>query len=262
MSDLPRLVHESTPTSSSPSDRAFSPSCPFCAITGTYPSVSPILAPDEAASKLDPEKLDPPSFVLYSSEHVVAFLDIMPLTRGHVLVAPRKHRVKVGDLSPDEGAEIGRVLPVLARSVLKAVLPDIPHEEADYNVVQNNGPGAAQVVPHVHFHIVPRPPLNYKYPTPSPNTHPASKNKYPRNPQPSGRQATAILFGRGMREDLDYDDASILVDTMRAALKEEWQASFSQSTGTADTFTKDPSDPDAELSGNGGGNGRRGAWKV
>ncbi|OCT51862.1 hypothetical protein CLCR_08820 [Cladophialophora carrionii] len=260
MSDLPRLVHETSPTSSSPSDRAFSPSCPFCAITGTYPSVSPISAPDEAASKLDPEKLDPPSFVLYSSEHVVAFLDIMPLTRGHVLVAPRKHRVKVGDLSPDEGAEIGRVLPVLARSVLKAVLPDIPHEDADYNVVQNNGPGAAQVVPHVHFHIVPRPPLNYKYPTT--NTHPSSKKKYPRNPQPSGRQATAILFGRGMREDLDYDDASILVDAMRAALKEEWQASLPTPSGAGNTIAKEPSDLDTELSGNGGGSGRRGAWKV
>jgi diadenosine tetraphosphate (Ap4A) HIT family hydrolase len=106
MSDLPRLVRETSSKSSSPSDRAFSPSCPFCAITGTYPSVSPVSSPDEAASKLDPEKLDPPSFVLYSSEHVVAFLDIMPLTRGHVLVAPRKHRVKIGDLSPDEGAEV------------------------------------------------------------------------------------------------------------------------------------------------------------
>jgi len=37
------------------------------------------------------------------------------------------------------GIQIGRVLPLLARSIMKAVLPDIPHEHADYNVVQNNG---------------------------------------------------------------------------------------------------------------------------
>jgi hypothetical protein len=67
--------------------------------------MSPLAAAD-GSLELDPYKLEPPSFVLYSSEHVIAFLDIMPLTRGHVLVAPRKHRVKVGDLSPDEGAEV------------------------------------------------------------------------------------------------------------------------------------------------------------
>ena len=191
MSDLPPLVHESISHSPSAPDRDFSSSCPFCYITEGFEPVSPMASSETAAPLLNPEKLDPPSFVLYSGEHVIAFLDIMPLTRGHVLVAPRKHRVKIGDLSPDEGAEvsllfphcslyhalclsvlslfraihldnwlfrtplflprvsvaehgytyiqIGRVLPILARSVLKAVLPDIPHEDADYNVVQNNG---------------------------------------------------------------------------------------------------------------------------
>jgi hypothetical protein len=107
---------------------------------------------------------------------------------------------------------------------MKAVLPDIPHEEADYNVVQNNGPGAAQVVPHVHFHIVPRPPLNYKYPDKRSKNTP--NRKYKPNLPPPGRQATAILFGRGMREDLDWDEAGELVQEMRKAVKEEWQATF------------------------------------
>jgi len=259
MSDFPSLVRKAPSKSSSTPGKDFSPSCPFCAIAKTYEPVSPVSSLDTAALQLDPEKLDPPSFVLYSSEHIVAFLDIMPLTRGHVLVAPRKHRVKVGDLSPNEGAEIGRVLPVLARSVLKAVLPDIPHEYADYNVVQNNGPGAAQVVPHVHFHIVPRPPLNYKYPPL--NTATPSKSKYPRNPQPAGRQATAILFGRGMREDLDWDEAAVLVETMRAAVKEEWQRSFPISDGTEDAPARELRGLELENSDD-GGNGRRGAWKV
>lgn len=86
--------------------RDFSSTCTFCYIAEAYGTVSPISPPSTQASILDPEKRDPPSFVLYSSEHIIAFLDIMPLTRGHVLVAPRKHRVKVGDLSPDEGAEV------------------------------------------------------------------------------------------------------------------------------------------------------------
>lgn len=42
--------------------------------------------------------------------------------------------------------QIGRVLPLIARSVLKAVLPDIPHDEVDYNIVQNNGKTTIQHV--------------------------------------------------------------------------------------------------------------------
>ncbi|KIW95207.1 uncharacterized protein Z519_03791 [Cladophialophora bantiana CBS 173.52] len=266
MSDVPRLIHESRSHPSSEPDRDFSSSCPFCAIGSTYNATSPFASSETMAKALDPEQLDPPSFVLYSSEHVIAFLDIMPLTRGHVLVAPRKHRVKVGDLSPSEGAEIGRVLPLLARSVIKAVLPDIPHENADYNVVQNNGPGAAQVVPHVHFHIVPRPPLNYTHPKFSATTS-SLKKKYPPNPQPSGRQAAAILFGRGMREDLDYDDAAVLVESMRAAIREEWDRSFGREEGSVNAeIVKEMRSLDvgasAEGSGNGGRNGRRLPWKV
>ncbi len=192
--------------------------------------------------------------------------------------------------------QIGRVLPILSRAVLKAVLPDIPHEEVDYNVVQNNGescnvlvlqsaparlvsithrsaffsselisplpvtgPGAAQVVPHVHFHIVPRPPLNYKYPPRNKIT--SSKNKYPRNSQPAGRQATAILFGRGMREDLDYDEAAELVEAMRAAVKEEWQATFPAPGRTENAIANEAKPSEMEGSGD-GGSGRRGAWKV
>ncbi|EXJ68247.1 uncharacterized protein A1O5_08862 [Cladophialophora psammophila CBS 110553] len=298
MSDVPRLIHESRTHSSSKPDRDFSSSCPFCAIGSTYDATSPFSSSESMAKALDPEQLDPPSFVLYSSEHVIAFLDIMPLTRGHVLVAPRKHRVKVGDLSPSEGAEIGRVLPLLARSVIKAVLPDIPHEDADYNVVQNNGeplpafhhftilppyltfpdpqtehfhlphlgPGAAQVVPHVHFHIVPRPPLNYTYPNLSATTS-SLKKKYPPNPQPSGRQATAILFGRGMREDLDYDDAAVLVESMRAAIREELARSFGKGEGSVSAETVEQMrsldvGAGSEGGGNGSRNGRRLPWKV
>lgn len=47
--------------------------------------------------------------------------------------------------------QIGRILPLLSRAVTRATMPDIPHAEVDYNVVQNNGPGAAQVVPHVSY---------------------------------------------------------------------------------------------------------------
>lgn len=63
------------------------------------------------AQVLDPGKTDPPSQVIYSGKSVVAFLDIQPLTWGHTLVIPRRHRVKMGDLGAVDGAEVGENIP-------------------------------------------------------------------------------------------------------------------------------------------------------
>lgn len=212
-SDGPPIVSEHSHNDDEPDS-----SCPFCTIASTY---QPISLHDTTCDAWDPDRLSPPAYVLFSSEHVIAFLDIAPLTRGHVLVAPRRHRVKIGNLSPSEAGEIGRVLPLIARSVLKAVLPDIPHDEVDYNVVQNNGPGAAQVIPHVHFHIIPRPPLNYTPPDSAiPNAGTVSR-KYAKSRIPTGLSASYIQFGRGQRNELDDDDAVVLVEIIRNNIKAE-----------------------------------------
>lgn len=140
---------------------------------------------------------------------------------------PRPHRVKIGNLSSDEAAEIGRVLPLVARAVLRSVFPDIPHDEADYNVVQNNGPGAAQVIQHVHFHIIPRPPLDYK---PANGANSSGKPAYKPSQIPTGLRASYVQFGRGQRHELDDDDAEVLVKDMRENLKSEWEKGFGSAT--------------------------------
>jgi HIT domain len=88
-------------------DLLYNDRCPFCAIALSFPPVNPLNHPQEIAQKLDSEKTNPPSRVIYSGEHVIAFLDIQPLTWGHTLVIPRKHRVKMGDLGAADGAEVG-----------------------------------------------------------------------------------------------------------------------------------------------------------
>ena len=72
----------------------------------------------------------------------------------------------------------------------------------------------------------------------------------------------AIAFGRGVREDLDYDEASVLVETMRVAVREEWYATFGASRTLHGSAAKGSTAADAEGSGYRGGNGRRSAWKV
>lgn len=92
-----------------------------------------------------------PCHRVYEDEHVLAFLDIGPLSLGHTLVIPKEPAAKLDELSDEASAAIGRVLPRLCRAV-KAVSGC-----ADYNVLQNNGAPAHQAVFHVHFHIIPKP---------------------------------------------------------------------------------------------------------
>jgi histidine triad (HIT) family protein len=91
-----------------------------------------------------------PCHKVYEDEHVLAFLDIGPLSRGHTLVIPKERKAFLHELSDESSAAIGRALPRLCRAVLEAT------GASSYNILQNNGTEAHQVVMHVHFHIIPR----------------------------------------------------------------------------------------------------------
>lgn len=91
-----------------------------------------------------------PCHKVYEDAHVLAFLDIGPLSSGHTLVIPKEEAATLDKLSDEASAAIGRVLPRLCRAVLKAT------GAAAYNVLQNNGAEAHQAVFHVHFHIIPK----------------------------------------------------------------------------------------------------------
>lgn len=91
-----------------------------------------------------------PCHKVYEDAHVLAFLDIHPLSPGHTLVVPKEARATLGELSDESGAALGRCLPRVCRAVCAAT------GEGAYNVLQNNGRGAHQEVPHVHFHVIPK----------------------------------------------------------------------------------------------------------
>lgn len=92
-------------------------------------------------------KGDIPSFKLFESERVLAFLDIQPLSQGHALVVPKAHGSKLTDIPDDQLEEI---LPV-AKKLANAIGAE------NYNILQNNGRLAHQEVDHVHFHMIPKP---------------------------------------------------------------------------------------------------------
>jgi len=101
---------------------------------------------------------------LAETELSYSFLDIGPLSKGHSLVIPKYHAEKLHEL-PDE--YLKDALP-LAKKLAIAIGAE------NYNLLQNNGKIAHQVVPHVHFHIIPKPSdsktegLGIEWPTTSP----------------------------------------------------------------------------------------------
>lgn len=93
---------------------------------------------------------DIPCHPVYEDEHVLAFLDISPLSRGHTLVIPKQPAETLDKLTDEAAAALGRALPRVARGVLAAT------GARSYNVLQNNGASAHQAVFHVHFHVIPK----------------------------------------------------------------------------------------------------------
>lgn len=91
-----------------------------------------------------------PSTLVYENEEVYAFLDIHPVHPGHVLVIPKGHTEQLPDLSLEQ---VTSVMAVVQR-VGKALMQESGVK--GFNVLQNNGAAAGQVISHVHFHVVPR----------------------------------------------------------------------------------------------------------
>lgn len=103
-------------------------SCPFCAIGAAYPPSDP-----ETARDVDSASVSPQAFVVLRTELCLAFLDIMPLSPGHLLVCTRAHHEKLTDVTREEAEELGGWLRVLSR-----VLAEVTGVW-DWNLVQNNG---------------------------------------------------------------------------------------------------------------------------
>ncbi|HQV40764.1 MAG: HIT family protein [Moraxellaceae bacterium] len=92
-----------------------------------------------------------PAVTLYEDDKVMAFMDIFPLRRGHVLVIPRQHHRQLHELDSELRAHLLDTATRVTQAIYRSALaPAAVH----YNV--NDGPAAHQTVPHVHLHILPR----------------------------------------------------------------------------------------------------------
>lgn len=91
-----------------------------------------------------------PAHRVYEDDAVIAVLDIKPVNPGHTLVIPRTHSDALHDADPETVASVARATQRVGKALLKAGLGSA------FNVMQNNGGDAGQVIHHLHVHVVPR----------------------------------------------------------------------------------------------------------
>ncbi len=91
-----------------------------------------------------------PAAKVYEDELILAFLDINPVSEGHCLLVPKDHYDRLDDCPVDTIAAIGSKMGRIAKAIVAATNAE------GYNVLNNNGRCAGQLIGHVHFHIIPR----------------------------------------------------------------------------------------------------------
>ena len=91
-----------------------------------------------------------PCFKLAEDDRTLAFMDINPGNPGHALVIPKVHAPDLHAVAPDDLAAVIRMAQRVAGAIKAELAP------AGLNLVQANGPGAAQSVLHFHMHVLPR----------------------------------------------------------------------------------------------------------
>lgn len=91
-----------------------------------------------------------PASKVYENEHVLAFLDITQVTKGHTLVVPKQHHRNVLDMDEQTAAKLFSAVPTIARHLKEKL------GAKGMNIVNNNEEVAGQTVFHTHIHLLPR----------------------------------------------------------------------------------------------------------
>ena len=91
-----------------------------------------------------------PATIVAQDDRTVAFMDIMPATRGHLLVIPRAHSVDLLSVDPDDLAATVQAAKAMAQRVKDRLGAD------GVNLLNSCGSAAWQTVFHFHVHVIPR----------------------------------------------------------------------------------------------------------
>lgn len=90
------------------------------------------------------------SEVIYEDDHVLAFLDVHPLTAGHTLIVPKRHAENLIDLAPEEVEPLFMAVKKVTTLLEKKLAPK------GFTIGINHGKISGQVIDHLHIHVIPR----------------------------------------------------------------------------------------------------------
>jgi len=91
-----------------------------------------------------------PATIVARGDRAIAFMDIQPAARGHVLVVPRAHCKDVHDIDPEDL----RAVAVMAQEVAGRLRERLGADGV--NLMNSSGEAAWQTVFHFHMHVIPR----------------------------------------------------------------------------------------------------------
>ncbi len=91
-----------------------------------------------------------PATKVREDDRTVAFMDVNPGTRGHLLVVPREHVADLHEVGGEDLAAVAGTVQTMAGRLVDRLGAD------GVNVLQNNGGAAWQTVFHYHVHVIPR----------------------------------------------------------------------------------------------------------
>ena len=90
-----------------------------------------------------------PASIVYEDDEIIAFKDINPAAKVHVLVIPKKHIAFLTDMNQEDEAIIGKIY-----SVVNKIAKDVGIFESGFRVIVNCGKDGGQEVEHLHFHLL------------------------------------------------------------------------------------------------------------
>ena len=90
-----------------------------------------------------------PSKIVYEDDDILAFEDINPLAKIHILLIPKKHIETAADLQEEDAAVIGKIF-----LVAKKIAEEKGMAEEGYRIVNNCKEFGGQEVFHIHFHLL------------------------------------------------------------------------------------------------------------
>ena len=89
-----------------------------------------------------------PSWKIHETGLSLAFLDAFPLARGHALVIPKAHYLKVQEMPRNENSDLFGLVQDVAQRMERLAPSSL--------IAVHNGRDSGQEVPHVHVHVIPR----------------------------------------------------------------------------------------------------------